>query len=117
LDNTTIIFCVYYNFEAHPKIRAFISHGGLLGTQEAVYHGVPMIVIPIFAEQDFNAMRTVERGTGISLELSELTEQKLESGIREVLNNKKYAMRIFYRLILHSPLYYYHQGSRILLLI
>lgn len=42
---------------AHPKVRAFISHGGLLSTQEAVYHGVPMIVFPIFAEQDYNAQR------------------------------------------------------------
>jgi len=57
---------------AHPKIKGFISHGGLLGTQETIFHGVPTVVIPLFAEQDYNAMRTAERGTGVHLELGSL---------------------------------------------
>jgi len=47
-----------------------------------------MVVIPLFAEQDYHSMRLVERGAGLSLELSELTELKLENAIREVMSNE-----------------------------
>lgn len=91
-----MIFYIIFidKFSAHPKIRAFIGHGGLLGTQEAIYHAVPMIVIPFFVEQDYQASRAHERQTAISLEISELTEEKLLNAILELLNNKKYSKLI-----------------------
>lgn len=36
---------------AHPKTKAFITHCGLLGMQEAVWYGVPIIGLPIFTDQ------------------------------------------------------------------
>lgn len=75
---------------AHPKIRAFITHGGLLSIQESVYHGVPMIAFPTFAEQDYNAERIHGAGRGIRMEIADLTEEKMENAIREILTNKKF---------------------------
>lgn len=39
---------------AHPKVKAYVSHGGLLSTTEAVYHGVPIVGMPIFGDQRMN---------------------------------------------------------------
>lgn len=74
---------------AHRKAIAFISHGGLLSTQEAVYHSVPIIVFPIFAEQDYNAQRIHSKERGIMMEISDLTAEKMEQAIREIVTNKK----------------------------
>jgi len=76
----------------HPKIRLFISHGGLLGTQEALFHAVPTIVIPLFADQDYNADRIESRGRGLSLDIRDMrTPEKLQNAIKEILNNGSYA--------------------------
>lgn len=36
---------------AHKNTKLFITHSGLMSSQEAIYHGVPMLGIPIFADQ------------------------------------------------------------------
>ena len=35
----------------HPATRVFLTHGGIHSLYEAVYHAVPMVVVPIGADQ------------------------------------------------------------------
>lgn len=60
-----------------------------------MYHGVPLILIPLFGDQDFNADRTSEQGRGIVLEIMTMTQRKLEDAIMEITTNPKYDNAIY----------------------
>ena len=75
---------------AHPNLKLFITHGGLLSTTEAVTRGVPIIGIPIMADQPLNMKYTTAAGFGLTLKYDELNEETLYNAIQEVLNNPKY---------------------------
>jgi hypothetical protein len=74
----------------HPNIKAFITHGGLLSTIEAVYYGVPIIGIPVFGDQRNNMEAAVSNGYGVSVLLQDLTEKTFSGALSEILNNPKY---------------------------
>jgi len=65
--------------------RVFITHGGALSIQEATAFQVPVIVFPIFGDQDYTAFRVARTGRGIVLEISTLTLDILESALHEIL--------------------------------
>ncbi|XP_049767656.1 UDP-glycosyltransferase UGT5-like [Schistocerca cancellata] len=75
---------------AHKNVQLFISHGGLQSSLEATARGVPVIGIPVGAEQSYNARRIANFGYGIVLDLQNLTAQSVEWAIYEVLNNPVY---------------------------
>lgn len=75
---------------ANPNIKAFISHCGLLGTQEGTWWGVPIIGIPFFADQHKNLKGTMRAGAGVKLNHKELTYDTIKSALLEVLENPKY---------------------------
>lgn len=74
----------------HPNVKAFISHGGLLSTTESVYHGVPIVGIPIFGDQKMNIAKAVKQGYAVSLPFQDLNKQSLEEALNEILYNPKY---------------------------
>ncbi|CAL8144007.1 unnamed protein product [Orchesella dallaii] len=74
----------------HPKIRAFITHSGLGGVNEAIFSSVPLICFPVFAEQDYNANLVEQKEFGIKMEIVDLTENELENAILKILGDNKY---------------------------
>jgi UDP:flavonoid glycosyltransferase YjiC (YdhE family) len=49
------------------RSAAFITHGGLGSIKESILAGVPMLVLPSFGDQFFNAMRVRYHGIGDAL--------------------------------------------------
>ncbi|CAH4028510.1 UDP-glycosyltransferase UGT5-like [Pieris brassicae] len=78
---------------AHPNIKVFISHGGLIGTQEAIYNGVPVIGIPVFSDQLNNILILEEMGFGKLLKFHDITEEMLYGLLKDVLEDHSYMVK------------------------
>jgi len=74
---------------AHPNLRVFVSHGGLLSIQESLYFGAAMIAMPVFGDQHMNTAMSTKRGISVKVALSELTTELLEAALIEVIYNPK----------------------------
>ena len=70
-------------------MKAFISHAGLNSVTEATCQGVPIILLPMFADQDYNAHRIETYEVGMRLEIRTLTPEIMENAVRQVLTNEK----------------------------
>ncbi|KAK9891307.1 hypothetical protein WA026_013614 [Henosepilachna vigintioctopunctata] len=79
---------------AHPNIKLFISHCGRGGLTEAVTHGVPILGIPFFADQNENVDFASEAGFAIKLKPKDLTQETFDSTLKELLSNPKYAANV-----------------------
>jgi len=77
---------------SHPKVRLFMTHGGLLGVLEAVHSSVPIIGVPFFFDQPRNILKLVEQGSGIILDYETMTEDILYNAITTIINNSSYAI-------------------------
>ncbi|XP_017781625.1 PREDICTED: UDP-glucuronosyltransferase 2B15-like [Nicrophorus vespilloides] len=78
---------------AHPNIKLFITHGGLLSTIESIHHGVPMIGIPMFGDQNSNVPTGVEAGYTLRIKPEEICEEALLANIQEMLRNETYSKK------------------------
>lgn len=76
-------------FAGHPNIKVFITHGGLMGTMEAVYSGVPMVAIPLFGDQFHNAKNYEDEGIVVRIDYTSITKEKVLKALREVLENPR----------------------------
>lgn len=72
----------------HRKLRAFVTHGGLLSMYEAVYHGVPLVTMPVFCDHDVNAAKAVADGYALRLDLETLTSDKLSESFALGFSNQ-----------------------------
>ncbi|KAJ0058997.1 hypothetical protein NL108_003355, partial [Boleophthalmus pectinirostris] len=72
---------------AHPGARAFITHAGSHGLFEGLCHAVPMLMMPLNAEQPDNAQRLASKGAGVVLNIQTITTEILVHGLKEVINN------------------------------
>ncbi|XP_053656172.2 UDP-glucosyltransferase 2 isoform X2 [Cherax quadricarinatus] len=74
----------------HNNVKVFISHCGLLSMQEAIYHGTPVLAVPLFADQPSNSHFLTTSELGLSLVWEELTADKIVNALNDIINDPKY---------------------------
>ncbi|MBA8826880.1 MGT family glycosyltransferase [Saccharopolyspora lacisalsi] len=91
------------NFEVRqwvPQLRilsradAFITHAGMGGTMEALYHGVPLIAVPQATDQFINAPRIAELGLGRHVPREEVTAEGLREALLSVCSDEDVRARL-----------------------
>jgi MGT family glycosyltransferase len=69
---------------------AFVTHGGFNSVKEAVSSGVPMVVVPISADQPYSAERCADLGVGRMLGADDRTPDAIREAVRQVLAEPTY---------------------------
>ncbi|XP_053297386.1 UDP-glucuronosyltransferase 2C1 [Pleuronectes platessa] len=92
LGNNTLIvdWMPQRDLLGHPQTKVFVAHGGTNGVQEAIYHGVPVVGIPLFFDQFDNLVRLKERGAAKIIQLGDLNGQSFKQVLQEVLLQDSY---------------------------
>merc|ERR1712110_494127 len=62
---------------AHPNLKVFVTHGGLLSLQEAIFHKTPLVGVPLGNDQVPNMLRAEQKGYAVMLDWPEFTAQGL----------------------------------------
>lgn len=78
---------------AHKNVVLFISHGGMFGTIEGLYRGLPMLFIPLYGDQHRNAMKAVGRGYALRMNFNQITTESLSANLNSLLNDKQYFVK------------------------
>ncbi|MEV6842874.1 glycosyltransferase [Actinoplanes sp. NPDC051411] len=69
-----------------PACDLFITHAGFGSVREALTAGVPLVAVPLDAEQPQNAARLTELGVGVALDPAEATVESIERACRAVFD-------------------------------
>lgn len=80
----------------HNKTRLLIYQGGNNGLYEAIYHAVPLLVLPVLGDQSDVAQRVSERGIGKRLNVITIDADTLVKSIKEVLETPEYKQNVDY---------------------
>ena len=72
------------------RAALFITHGGMNSVSEALYYGVPLVVVPQAADQLIVARRVVRLGAGVLLTKDRTAPDGLRASVGRVLAEPRY---------------------------
>jgi UDP:flavonoid glycosyltransferase YjiC (YdhE family) len=76
-----------------PHAAAMVGHGGAGSTLTALAAGVPMALVPLFADQPLNARRVADLGVGIALDRGADSVGELGAAVEALLTDASFRER------------------------
>lgn len=74
----------------HKNLKAVITHGGMASCFEVITTGVPIIGIPMFADQRLNIENIVRKGAGVLLDFDNINNVTLYDALKAVIYDPRY---------------------------
>jgi MGT family glycosyltransferase len=72
------------------RCDAFVTHGGFNSVEEALAAGVPMVVVPISADQPYSAERCAGIGVARTVGADARSADAIREAVRQVLDDPSY---------------------------
>lgn len=77
-------------YKMTPHLSLVVTHGGPGTVNEALAAGVPLLVMPMGADQPEVARRCVEAGVGLWLDYRSCSEEDVRRAVRELLSDERF---------------------------
>ncbi|XP_030763073.1 UDP-glucuronosyltransferase 2B9-like [Sitophilus oryzae] len=75
----------------HPNVKLFINQGGVQSLEEAIFFSVPLVGIPVYADQESNVKRLQLKGVLKRVSIKpRLDPKEFKNAILEVMSNQTY---------------------------
>ncbi|XP_078287153.1 UDP-glucuronosyltransferase 3A1-like isoform X2 [Rhinoraja longicauda] len=74
----------------HPKARLLVTHGGFNSLMQAVYHGVPVVGVPLFGDQFDNMVRVEAKGLGLTVDVTQVQALHLSHTMDTIIRDTRY---------------------------
>jgi MGT family glycosyltransferase len=82
--------------EILKRASLFVTHCGMNSTNESIYYAVPMVNVPLSADQPLVAHRAAnELGFGVYVDFINMKEETFKNALLQVLNDDSYHERIY----------------------
>ncbi len=81
---------------SHLNVVAFVSHCGMNSIHESLYYGKPILALPFFGDQHYNAARLVDLGAALKLSKRHFSPTEVCDKINQLLHDPCYQEKALY---------------------
>lgn len=75
---------------AHRAVKLAMIHGGSNSIQEALWEGVPLLVMPFFGDQHYNAARIADVGCGLRVDCTAMNDRNVADKISQLTTRTQF---------------------------